>query len=268
MTSPDARPLLAQFDATLAAVSDRIWQSSFEARLPAAVDQYIWTNILHKISEARQVLECMTPGTGQANAIREVSQRCTSDVLPILTLIEGNEACPDTVRQEARTAQQRITARLERLARHCSAYVDELAPLLANFAGFICAELSATAASPATDGCVHHSLRVWLEPTLPTGVPCEPILIRDGQDREEVIFDIFLDSDGAEIKEQRHALACRPGTPSGSLHFSAIPGATSDCVVYWVNVFQNNRLIQILELTATTIEMENRNDSAWNQSFH
>jgi hypothetical protein len=262
----------AQLRAALEELSDRVWQQAGNAQLPEPVAQYFWTNFPGKISEAGLVLACITPDERQADAVREVSQRGDSDVLPILQYVESSAGFEANIQQEARTARQRITARLGRKASKLAASAEP-AEMLDNYAGFVCAAVEETVVERDGTGAgsagavARDTIVVWLEAAQPAGTGFAPIVVRDGQDREEVLFDILLDSDEATIRQPRHALACRPGAASGKLRF----GATADAGhprVYWVNVFQKNRLIQILEISATNTETENRDDSEGSDSLH
>jgi hypothetical protein len=275
VTSTEDPPSYAPLRAALAALSNQVWQQAGDAQLPKAVAQYIWTNMPGKIAETSKVLDCITPDNNQANAIREVSQYGKRDILPILEYVEESEEFSDEVRQEAHTAWQRITAHLERESRKQAVAVDTLAPFLDNFAGYVCAGIRqaapptvATTTSGTPSGPVHHAIQVWLEPVQPADAFYEPVLIRNGKDTDEVLFDIFLDSENATIERPRYVLACRPGTSSGRLQFSTYADAGSDRIVYWVNVFQKNRLIQILEFNAGNIETENWNGSERSKSRH
>lgn len=259
MTHSGTDPDYKQLHDALEVLGDQVWQHANDALLPDEVMQYLWTNFPSKISEASLVLACTIPGKQQADAIRQLSQRGGSDVLPILAHVEKFAEFAADVRQEAYNAQQRITAHLERKARKHAGLPIGAEETLDNYSGYVCATLNVTSVgmSVATVDAplvmVQDTIVVWLDPLSPGDTWYEPVLVRNGKDSEEVLFDLLLDSDEVSFDPQRYSIPCRLTTPSDKLRFNVTADASRQRV-YWLNVFQKNRLIQILEIVAANVE--------------
>ena len=142
---------------------------------------------------------------------------------------------------------KRIGERIENLLR---------GPVLDNYRGFVCARFT-NETSPLQAG-QGGELEVWLQPERPAEeVPAEAIDIRDGRDFEQATFEIALDSDDIKFKPRRLTLTVQPDEASSRLFFPFVAPAKAGEHKVWVQVFQKNRLIQVVE---ATIQVEAKGD--------
>jgi hypothetical protein len=93
----------------------------------------------------------------------------------------------------------------------------------------------------------------------------QPISIRDGQNAERVIFEVSLDSDTVPLKDTTQmSVTVAPGAPSPPLLFTLIAPEQSGQHTIWVEVFQKNKLIQVISVPISVDELRSSPSSGPN----
>lgn len=145
-----------------------------------------------------------------------------------------------------------------------SAEIESVArgEVLDNYSGHICARFESgdrqTAGgqrAPSSGGEADSRRRrgrpgilVWLQSEAPqqSGIASGSVEVRDGRAADEVTFEVCLESDGARFAPARASLTVQPGTESRHQLFVTKRGTRLGNQQVWVQVFQKNRLIQVL----------------------
>ncbi|MDX2044712.1 MAG: AAA-like domain-containing protein [Acidobacteriota bacterium] len=133
-------------------------------------------------------------------------------------------------------------------------------PRLDNYDGYLCAGLKEGENDQALkwDGRSvsvvsgkEYQLCVWLTPDKPTEAMFDRVEISDGQYAGEVKFQIAIDSDSLRFfpRHQDCLAGLRQASPITT--FSCLVGETKTKHQLWVQLFQKNRLIQVLPLQIT-----------------
>ena len=131
-------------------------------------------------------------------------------------------------------------------------------PSLANYEGVICVRaLGDDIPVPLADKRLFSvtpgrrlKLVVSFEPSVEFNdcTIAEAVSIRDGEDRSESSFQLELESDMLEFRPRTASIGVKAGEPSKSIEFSTLlPGDVGSYLV-WVQVFQQNRLVQTAEV--------------------
>ena len=112
-------------------------------------------------------------------------------------------------------------------------------PVLDNFEGFVCARIEQDGSS--------GKVTVWIQADPPgPDVLSNTIQVRDGQDSPEVTFEVQVESEDLRCLRRRASLVAEPGKRSRALAFPFDEPLTSGSQDVWVQIFQKNRLIQVL----------------------
>lgn len=136
-------------------------------------------------------------------------------------------------------------------------------PVLDNYSGYVCSRFEGPAPQRGQGkrGRPGHSgagrLVVWLQPKPPKreGVFADALQIRDGQDADEVAFDLEVESDELRFTRYRVTVEVQPGQQSRHVAFPCKNAGKGGSHKAWVQVFQKNRLIQVLAVDGPTDEL-------------
>jgi hypothetical protein len=139
-------------------------------------------------------------------------------------------------------------------------------PLLSNYTGYLCASVSIhnerLIVSEDSDRFVrvsshdHIAIQCWIQSDTPDlkFSFAERFSIKDGEDTNEVRFDIELEADAVGLHARKGTLQAKPGSASNFFTAEAITpdrGLTNQegGSVVWVQLFQANKLIQTVPVT-------------------
>ena len=112
-------------------------------------------------------------------------------------------------------------------------------PVLDNFEGYVCARINQNGSG--------GEISVWVQSEPPEAeILSNEIHIRDGQDSPEVTFEIQIESEDLRCIRRRATLVAKPGERSEEQRFPFGEPVISGPQDIWVQVFQKNRLIQVL----------------------
>jgi hypothetical protein len=152
------------------------------------------------------------------------------------------------IEETAGEIEQRIGKQIE------SALVG---PTLDNYRGFICATVNDQKGQKLTlaeDGMYRATTKkpreivIWLQPGQPEQDAGEAVDIRDGQLVDPVTFEVNLDSDFLTLTSSRKEIKAPLDKPSEHAIFPLTISAKSPLLEVWVQLFQKNRLIQVLPI--------------------
>lgn len=122
-------------------------------------------------------------------------------------------------------------------------------PVLDNFEGFVCARIRQDGSS--------GEISVWVQADSPgPEILSDAIHIRDGQDSPEVTFDIQVESEDLHCLRRRASLVAEPGKRSRVLTFPLDQPLVPEGQDVWIQVFQKNRLIQVLSAQVKLVAEE------------
>jgi len=165
---------------------------------------------------------------------REKPEELLKAVTRLLTVSRDRRkaasAASGEVLENRQVVREMLEAEFEKLVR---------GPVLDNFEGFVCARINQSGAS--------GEIAVWVQADTPEPeVLSDAIHIHDGQDSPAVTFEIQVESEDLRCLRRRDSLVVEPGKTSRQLTFPfdrpLVPGSQD----IWVQVFQKNRLIQVL----------------------
>jgi hypothetical protein len=169
-----------------------------------------------------------------------------------------------------RQLQRNENALAERLEKSVSNQIESLLsePTLDNFQGTCCVMIlngEGVEMSSHEDGVLVVSpgqslqLSVQFHPGLSepsSGYTAMPISIRDGHNAEQVIFEVSLDSDTVPLPDTiGRFVTASPRAPSTPLLFELVAPEQSGLHTIWVSVFQKNKLIQVVSVPISIVEL-------------
>jgi hypothetical protein len=206
-------------------------------------------------------------------ALKKLSVCADEKVIPTVARIASNPATPPRVADVAKQALEEIPRRskeefaaqiVEQVGTRLTERIEELilGQDLQNYEGFLCVavadadghpcaleEAGGVRLSPGQEYCIS----VRFQPKKPTDTIAESVVIRDGVNAPEVVFDVFLDSEGIELSSHDDSLAFCPGEQSRLARFPfSTPNEIGEHEV-WVQVFQRTRLIQSVRVSISVI---------------
>ena len=132
-----------------------------------------------------------------------------------------------------------------------------IVPDLDNYEGYVCAKVIADGVEMAPDsetGLVYATnkgilhLGIWFQPDPPVSGLSGAVDILDGQDADEVSFQVLIKSDTLDFDPPKSTFTLRRGDEA-SIHrfaFGVTEGSEEHRI--WVEVFQKNRFIQCLPI--------------------
>lgn len=130
-------------------------------------------------------------------------------------------------------------------------------PRLDNYDGYLCAELKDSQTSEAMEwdgrninaaSGKEYQLYVWLDRQKPAGKLFDRVEINDGQKAADIKFQIAIDCDSLRFFPRQQDCLVNVGQYSSVLSFSCPVGEKKTNHQLWIQLFQKNRLIQVLPL--------------------
>jgi CheY-like chemotaxis protein len=140
-----------------------------------------------------------------------------------------------------------------------------IVPVLDNYEGYVCAKVTADGIELEPDeetGVVNAPnkgllrLGVWFQPDPPENVLSGGVDILDGQDAEEVHFQVSTKSDTLDFEPAKSTFTLRRGDKAGIQQFPFSVSEESEEHRVWVEVFQKNRFIQSLPIGLRLVSEE------------
>src|SRR5262245_40274226 len=93
-----------------------------------------------------------------------------------------------------------------------------------------------------------YQLQVWFSPERPKDAYADWVEVRDGQDSQMINFLVAIDSDTLEFRKQQDQVQLNPDELSPVIEFPCQLSGGRAKHSLWIQLFQKNRLIQVLPL--------------------
>ena len=153
-------------------------------------------------------------------------------------------------------------ARIEAVVR--SSVTEEIksiifGPILDNYRGYVCAKLLCQGQDVSRTNRVVRcgetcELEVWFQSEEPLEVVTDSVDILDGQDSPLVRFDVRIDSNTVRLSAASHSFDAQPNESTDRHMFRFWAPEDLGKHEIWVEVYQKNRLIQVLSLPIEVVE--------------
>lgn len=162
----------------------------------------------------------------------------------------------DSISPTVQTSQDNSSENLQGML---SQLMEILAgPRLDNYRGYLCValkdgengrQLNWDGKTPlsAVAGRVYQ-MQVWFNPDRPSDTLAEPVEVRDGQDSQTVEFQVAIDSDTLHFRKLQDRVQFSPNKLSPVVEFPCVTEDEGTRHYLWIQLFQKNRLIQVLPL--------------------